>query len=285
MSKMHDYIDEFGVIAGGPFIYEGEEHRDGGDSCQRRFMYRVGCALRERMGISNEGWWRPTKTDAILDSYKFFQNGQIRRHPNGDKWFGQWDRGSRDQTTPFICWCGIDKQHSKAIQYIKAHFFRFGWIERVGEKILPFKIPVWLPMLTTNSWIRNWVDMDAELDPIDEWKKKRKIPDFTFLEFWALEIRALGLWQLYPLLIFLDIENFIGSIVWRFGRKKDNDVLNHVVITCYTKYVMPTPLSYLSGKVLDWGVMSKKMHTYFNFFPQSISDMYTLWEPIMKNMK
>jgi hypothetical protein len=78
-----------------------------------------------------------------------------------------------------------------------------------------------------------------------------KIPDPTLTQVWALEIRMLRLWILYPLLILFDLETLIGNIVRYFqGNSSSIDIQNTILATHASKTYMPTPTSRLAFKIL-----------------------------------
>lgn len=278
MKKMEKFVDEFGCIVQGPPL------RDGGDGGHRMGAYHCGIGVRVQLMKMPDllDWWKPLAHEFKSYVRDNLQNakGQLRRHPHPVRWYGRWNCASRDLTIALLCGCAMTGSKSIARKYIKSHIFNWGMIGRIGHKVLPFRLPVWLPLLVAGNWLRNHVERDADFPPEEQWKLKTKIPDPTLLEVWALEIRAARLWMLYPLLLVLDLETFIGTLVWNKWRKDDNDIINHVYVTNTIQHIYPTPLGYLAHRMLNWPMASNKFWVYFSQHPENITEMHDLWKPV-----
>lgn len=146
------------------------------------------------------------------------------RHPDTSKWYGQPDRFSRDQLIPLLC-SFVENRNGdwRKLYYFHAkNHFRWAWNTRKNGT------------------------MDAPL----------KRPDFTGPEVWALWCRVMeGPWWLKCLLLFLDIETLVGSIIWRwrsvFG--STNRVCRNHMLVCLTgmkRY--PTIIMRLAFYLNDW---------------------------------
>ena len=283
---MKNFFDSWGMLA------QGEPKRDGGDSCQRMGMYHFGAIIREKIGVSNQGWDRHQYAFYDLALSKLMNaKGDLRRHPDESMWYSHWDRASRDQTVPFLCACGIigGRFRGYVWRYIRSHAKRLFW-------------------LTTN-WKPNWVyppgdSRHIEFDwtpwkrikfffgwrPMNEKGEKErvygtKLADITFMEFWSLEIRALNLWFLWPLLCVLDVPAFFSALYWRFGRKNDNDNLNSIISFVFCSFKLPTPTMWIACKIIDWTDMQRRLLRYFYSDPYSIMPMVDFYLPINVYMK
>lgn len=145
------------------------------------------------------------------------------RHPDPTKWYGKPDRFSRDQLIPILC-------------------------SFVGEEIKAETRTVYA-MHRKNKFLWAWNTrkngvMDAPL----------KTPDFTGPEIWGLWCRIFGgPWWLKCLLLFLDLETLVGSILWRYFQPKTNRVTRNHMLMCLTglkRY--PTLAIRLANRINDW---------------------------------
>ena len=175
------------------------------------------------------------------------------RHPDPSKWYSQTDRFSRDQATPYLIALALNKNYKMLAHFFFRHMlhgFLFTW-----------------------NYIPNWV---MPGDP----GYKKKMPDITLFEFFNVYIRGFRLYPLYPLLLLGDLEMFLGSIVKRFS--KSNDVANSLANTLLAQRVMPTPLSYLSRKILK-PIVQIRLDDYFmeSKMEPPINEFY---KPIVEKM-
>ena len=214
--KPKDLIDKWGLL-------DKNLIPDGGDSCHREGMYY---SLRGML---------PRYFDELV-RYKHVMAklhvapGVFVRHSNPDYDASDWDRMSRDQFQPMIIAAGYyDRSELKKI-------FR-GHLKR--------------GLLFTNNVRRNGATktnhgkfVSGEIRNYN-WK----IPDPTGPEIWGNFIRSYKAWWFYPLLVMFDLELFAGAIKWRFFRKH-NIALNHTLSLLQSIDRMPTPLSWLSAKVM-----------------------------------
>lgn len=262
---------------------------DGGDACQRMGMFFTGIYVRTHQ---LEG----TPAENISDFPYINQNqvydklrcgiGNYRRHNDATYWYADCDRGSRDQITPNIIFWALSKNTKRLWDYFKGHLLRgllfttnlrrngtteenHGYsrpgaepLNKFHEFVLKYRIPFFgVPDGTRNNNL--------------------KIPDLTLFEFWSWYIRGFRLYPLYPLLLILDIESFVNSILKRTLVKEDVDVLNHVVSCTLAHYVMPTPWTIIANRYINSAEdMDKKFEKYFEWHrsPKMIHD---LWKPII----
>jgi hypothetical protein len=273
---MEQFVDDWGCIVQGP------PHRDGGDGGHRMGGYRLAMEVRKKLGISNTGWWEPDG-----EYFKFYvvvelqhPNGWIRRHPDDEMWYSGWLQASRDLTLSLMSGVVITGMKKSMRKFIKSHFKNWGYIERIGEKKLPFKIYHWLPMMVSRNQYKNHIKPDEEVSKEEEWKKLRKFPDFTLFETWAMEIRGARAWYLYPFLWIFDLETLIGSLTWNYARDDDTDVNSHLYVTETIQHVYPTLIGWLAHRLLNWKRIKQKYHDYYHAHPEDITEMYFAWEPI-----
>ena len=106
-----------------------------------------------------------------------------------------------------------------------------------------------------SNYIKNGVDPKTA---------KRKMPDITVFDVWAMEIRALGkfAWLLFPLLCILDIHMLFNTIL--VNTEDDYDQINYAMKLIISREHVPTPVSYLSLKLLNREHLIKNIKGYWN---------------------
>lgn len=231
-------------------LLDKKSNADGGDSCQRQGMYYT------LVKIIGDKYEYPYHEDPYaLYSMKMLQPhpGIILRHTKKDWWASDWDRGSRDQTIPYLTMCALNDTRFLT-KYLK------GFAKRL--------------FLFTNNTRRNWVTKSNHGQP--HWNSTYdyswKIPDIA-ISLWPIFIRGFGIKILWPILLILDIELVINSLIYRL--KPDySDVLNHTTLMMFSRHKMPTPWVWLANKIHPTKLAAKKMKVYFKgegdlkFFPQ-----------------
>jgi hypothetical protein len=98
---------------------------------------------------------------------------------------------------------------------------------------------------------------------------KRKIPDLTLFDIWALEIRALGPCGLllYPVLCVFDLHVLFAILLDRTGfNREDNDVINLAGKLIAGKEHLPTPISLLAYKLADKKSLIERIKSYWSGF-------------------
>lgn len=278
MLKMEEYVDDFGCIVQGP------PHRDGGDGGHRMGGYRLAMFVREKLGISNKGWWEPDGEYFKEYARLFLQHpekGWLRRHPDDEKWYSGWHRASRDLMlcllSGYVVTDGMEKDMKR---FIKSHFWQTGKVERIEKFKLPFPIPYWLPMLVSRFYYKNHVELDQEYPPEEQWKLLTKFPDPTLFETWGLEIRGSRAWWLKWLLPIFDLETLVGAWTWNNYRDDDTDVNSHLYVLETAQHVYPTFVSRYAHKITNWRRIKEKYKGYYFKHPPDIRDMYYAWEPV-----
>lgn len=244
------YVDAFGLIKG--------HNENGGDCCQRCGMFFVG---QKWIGADKHLFYTNTDLEYLfhVDLNKLECPGKpnhYRRHPDKLMWYSRCNVLSRDQATPLVIGMGVFKFKWKLF------WFMFHHIKRLG-------------FMTNTRKNHQWETLELQKqygNPRDKWNYKWKLPDFCGPEFWGLYIRGFRFWLFYPLLIIFDIETLIGAIVRRFN--KDDDVLNHVMISQYANRCMPTPTSWLTDKINDNEKLYIKMSTYCSRIDLPMDQIY-----------
>lgn len=94
-------------------------------------------------------------------------------------------------------------------------------------------------------------------------QSKWKWPDFTFMDIWALYIRGLRAWPLYPLLLVFDLQLLLASAVIRTEPVEKDDIINHLIKVIIAKDIMPTPLSFLARLALSRSQVEVKLKKYW----------------------
>lgn len=214
---------------------------DGGDSCHRIGMYYglLGILpLEDRVKYFNSG----LRDFNIAFSKHHVAPGVFVRHPNLDWDASDWDRMSRDQFQPMIMAAGYwSRQELKKIT--------IGHLKRA--------------FLFTNNVRQNGANKRSH--GTAHYDYGWRFPDVTLFEIWGTFIRAWNAWWLYPLLLIFDLETLGGSIKWRFW-PKHNITLNHTLALLHQMDRLPTPWTWLSGKIMPPERLIKLMGEHFRDF-------------------
>ena len=207
-----EYVDEFGMIVTG-------DTRDGGDSAFYMGHYYCLYELYEKQFTSRSSDNKRYRDDFIHRIQHY--NGNIRRHCESIKWYGDWDRASRDQSIPFIIMLFLCAYKQEAWQFFKAHLKR--------------------GLLFTTNTRRNGVKDTP-------WK----LPDITGPNFWSIYIRGFRALYFYPLLLIFDLFLFLNVMSFNLSPREPNQLL---LLLAFSKERLPTPLSYLAFVVLNKGLV------------------------------
>ena len=234
-------LDEYGLPVG--------RKEDAGDSLHRACMWLLG-----------EVWFRNIAPAAALNLLKYqHTNGSWSRHPS-EGWWADGDRLSRDQATPLVI--ALSECYPKYIlwdffiQHFKRGFFFFNTRKNGAT----------LNNHGTDKYYGH--PKDGQYDYA--WK----LPDPPGAEFFAIYIRALRIWWLYPMLLILDLETLIGSVIWKF-KTGQTDVLNHMIVCEYATRVYKTPLSILAKRLNSKDQFNANLEYYFNRV--GLIEMAKLW--------
>lgn len=260
LKKVESNLDIWGFIA--------QLDSDGGDSAQREGMFIAAASYYHKRGwISTEEYmhlkWRFLNNASLLIS----NCGLIRRHPDTSKWYGDWDRGSRDQYH-FVIGASL-AQTGYAKKIFRGFAFRgFLLCTNLRDNSTPGKV---------------------------------KLPDFTGPQFIGVLIRCLPKWAqalLKPVLHVLDLSLVIQSLIWvyYFGNKREeSDILNHLQTLLFAEANSPTFSSRLAARILrklpKWeGIISdnrnavqQRLDDYFNSHG-GVSGLAVIYEPIVKEV-
>ena len=228
------YFDEWGLLVQYP-------DKDGGDSACEHCAYQLALGWLNKddsLGRSLETLWNYTKSYLI----KKDDPSKIRRHPDEEMWYRDWDRGTGDQ------WQNIIMLAGERRDYKVLRGFLLGFIARF--------------FFCTNTFRRNyWHDKDEHILKSPSYKTWPEdlhyldvIPDFRPF-FIGIFIRTFRCWPLYPILFITDAFDLLaGAILSFFGGRKNrsgND-LNYIVKTEYARRNMPTPISLLAREIYQF---------------------------------
>lgn len=104
----------------------------------------------------------------------------------------------------------------------------------------------------------------------------RKVPDLTGPDIWALHIRGLGLWPLYPLLWVLDLHLLANAVVARLTPKNDDNIATITKLIISNEH-MPTLISLLAVHIFTKKLMVDKMRSYCLGW-RKLKNLYSLLE-------
>lgn len=111
---------------------------------------------------------------------------------------------------------------------------------------------------------------------------KRKFPDLTGPDIWAMHIRATNLWIAYPLLLLFDLHLLAGAAVVRLTPDNDDNIATITKLFIALDH-MPTPWSKLALKVFSKKLILDKMNRYCNGW-RKLSAIYKLIEKKVKSL-
>lgn len=274
-------VDSFGLVAQKP-----ESGADGGDTANREgYLFLLLRAFGYKVDVTRADI--PIESSIAAVSSQLVDNkGRGRRHANEEKWYGDWDRMSRDQYIAFIIGILVNKEYRIALKMIKHHFFG---TFRYGRLIIP-RMGLFMTNTKKNFVYKTLEEHQAKSTPDVPHNYKDKLPDITGPEMLAVYIRgfpfAYIIWNaifaillaIYscPSLIVLgflptiiltlgDIETLIGSIN-KVLLYKGNDDGNHIAVLAYlklTKALSPIALlaRYIYFKYRDH---NKALDEYFD---------------------
>lgn len=221
-TTMPDYTDNFGMIT--------TIDKDGGDSSFYMGHYHY-------LNQSPHG-------DVIETSVSLVSpTGIIRRHPDESKWYGDFDRASRDQSIPLLIMlfdCGFMVTAKKIFM---AHLKR--------------------GLLFTTNTRRNGTTIENDKEEYSPGRFRnynRKLPDITGPIFWSIYIRGFNFKLLYPLLMVFDLFLLINTITFNLSPREPNQ---HLLLLHYSAQNMPTLVSYIATKLLNKKKVRRELMVYW----------------------
>jgi hypothetical protein len=253
---------------------------DGGDTAANMGTYHLFSETRRRMGhkVFSDGYYpRKDKEDFLLVLLKLEHptkkgRGLYRRHPEPAFWGSRTNTMSRDQTIPLLCAMAIYGLRGQILKYMLGHLFR-------GFLFATNTTPNWsYPADVSGFTFFEKVKFFFGWDP-GRIVYATKLPDLTLFEFWALELRGLYGWAVWPLffpvLCFLDIWTLIGSFEKNIQGKdpSQSDDRNHVNSLLIGLQICPTPILEFAVKVYSKRPLAAGARPGVNG-PQSALDHY-----------
>lgn len=205
-------IDRYGLLT--------EANGDGGDTIHREGALMFGLVLRRYIDIWDENLVVAQARARAIFEQLIRCDGRIRRHVDESKWYGDWDRGSRDQYFALI---GIGMACPDLLRIIF-----WGHLRRL--------------LLFTTNFLPNTSSSSAR------WK----VPDLTGPGFWALYIRLFQSRRFKWLLPAFDLSLLANALIWRYYRgrdKNDSDVWNVIQALLLAEMSFPTFVSKLAVSV------------------------------------
>ena len=242
------FIDSHGLL-------DKRSHPDGGDTCQREGMY---FSLLGMQGLTGPRYPFVMKELHVAD-------GVFLRHSNPDYDASDWDRMSRDQFQPMV--------------------IAAGYMSRVELNKI-FRGHLGRGFLFTNNTRRNGATKKNHgLMVAGEVRNYNwKLPDLTGPEIWGNFIRAYNFWPLYPLLLLLDLELFLGALKWRFY-PSHNITMNHTLSLFQALDRMPTPLSILASYVMPVPRLVRLLGEHFMDFQDDMVFFKSMFKDAFMNIK
>jgi hypothetical protein len=225
MRSWDNYFDESGLLC----TYQNGEY-DGGDSCQKMGLYRLGRYIKYKNNpeqLARE----QAKYAQELDMLECpTRKGWYIRSPSlGRKWWSNPYCFSRDQHRSLVMAMGALKQRKRLLRLIWEHFKRGGFYQNIQT-------------LEGNT---QFPDVMAP-DHAGEMVRALYMAGFKFVLL------------LYPLLLIADLSALIGLLLsfphWKNNPDsgdEDNAIMSHI----QARLSLPTPISYLNRKI------------YFNMMP------------------
>jgi hypothetical protein len=108
---------------------------------------------------------------------------------------------------------------------------------------------------------------------------KWKLPDFTLMDIWAMELRGFGKLSriFWPLLCILDLHLLVGTIYDRLFDNKEPDVINFLGKLIVSREHVPTPISWFAAKCINKANMISRLKAYWCTWRDN-ADMLPLFE-------
>jgi len=109
----------------------------------------------------------------------------------------------------------------------------------------------------------------------DPLKSKRKIPDLTLFDVWALELRALmkiiGIFGIifYPLLCILDLHLLASTLFFNSKYDHDPDAISFALKVIISNEIYKTPTSMLISKILNKQKLKGFIYAYWGGWRQN----------------
>ena len=269
--NIYKYFDYRGFI--GNLL--NQDRRDFGDACQRSGLYHFGLYLRKKIGLSNADFHYKNQLyflNQMISLQNMNKKGLFRRYRCSKYWYSDFDRQSRDQETPRVVACVC---YDIVNEYNFDQFMVPSFIRRLTHFFFMDN--------TRKNWQYKTKELQEKYEPGSKWDYSWKLPDIVgpehiciYLRYFMIKHKLLLF--LYPLLFIGDLETLINAIIRRFNN--DKDVSNHVVISLFTFYHLPTIISRLTCRINLYSDMLSKMRRYFNGpDPEFFVDLY---KPLMK---
>lgn len=207
---------------------------DGGDTCHREgtFWSLLGMMSDADSVLWLERFHRDEDDYLAIMKKLHVDNGVFVRHVRPLNDVNSWDRMSRDQFQPMVIAAGYwsKEELSKIIKGHRSRGFLFCTNTRKNGATRHNHGKVVAGEIRDYGW---------------------KLPDITGLEILGNFIRSKKSWFFYLALFICDIEGLFGSIKWRCF-PKHNIALNHTLSLLQACHRLPTPLSWLSRKIMPF---------------------------------
>lgn len=262
---LKSYIDSHKLL-GKSWHATGKD--SGGDSAQRMGMYHSGIYFLNLLQIDVPSEYIDGP-GAFEDSISrlFSPKGYWRRHSDENRWYGSWDRMSRDQITSILVCLGLNKKWSVLARTFFRHLFFRGLLFMTNTR-------------RNGSTAQN---NGEEYSPGKFRDYSWKLPDLTLFENWSLYIRCLPKpfgFLGYLVLLLADLQTLVGGLIR--NKNDDKDVLNHCIISVNATVNYPTPIIYLANRLTNWDLMAEKMERYFD---PTEPPLHKIWIPLIKELK
>lgn len=94
---------------------------------------------------------------------------------------------------------------------------------------------------------------------------KWKLPDITFMDIWAMELRGFGKlsWIFWPVLCVLDLHLLAAAVYDKYFDNQEPDVINFVGKVLVSREYVPTPVSWLATKFLNKQNLIDRLKVYW----------------------
>lgn len=215
--------------------YEARGWVDGGDSCHFIGLYyyclrRAPSVLFYRPGYYGNLPGRLIASEAMLKSRTYW--GGYKRHPDTRHWYGGDNRMSRDQWTPMLgslaLWELRPQLRAQLWDYAKRGLIFTTNTRKNGSSANNDGVEYAPGKFRDYSW---------------------KVPDLALFDIWALFIRGLNLWYLYPILLIADFQNFINALIL-LANPQDTDCANFWIKHSLSRSKYTTPFAWLTQKLI-----------------------------------
>lgn len=227
-------------------IIQNPPSNNGGDSCNRTYEWILLSYVMAKE-IPFQSMVNMPGTIAILEkaNQRLKADGRVTRHPTQIPWNNP-NNLSRDQAIPYTIVNGL-LNRAELHNFMVEKWKRLGFYPNIDRDY-----PGTTKSIFPQYWKAGQRFDDRTIIEKDGWIWKPNYRDISDPSDWAMDIRALKLWFLYPLVMLGDLFSIIGTLVATLITDKDPtncDDMQALMKMIQAKLIYSTPFSWLNRKL------------------------------------